>query len=312
MGKKAKSIAGIQKAAERKIDKSTLPPPPPPPEEEVGSAKPLEKPALPGSGFKVLNDDGYDDGGVADLSLLIDLEDSVQRRRRGENEYFQALKADLLPRATRGPMAKMTRREQKVSLAQLLFSEDDDCEDKGPSEVYIDQVDGEEDAATMKHRADRLAQAKAALRLSLLLREPACTSLSLSELCKRKLTFSGKKGATDALRCADKALEIAGNGFWDGDEIAIEANDDPVLDPKFEKKCHYTRSCQPSRTQASSHACIPPLHEIRPSSTWKCPCCHGKRRRSQRNLRKSFPSFGRRTPLRPCRLGKALSLRQHW
>jgi len=235
MGKKAKSIAGIQKAAERKIDKSTLPPPPPPPEEEVGSAKPLEKPALPGSGFKVLNDDGYDDGGVADLSLLIDLEDSVQRRRRGENEYFQALKADLLPRATRGPMAKMTRREQKVSLAQLLFSEDDDCEDKGPSEVYIDQVDGEEDAATMKHRADRLAQAKAALRLSLLLREPACTSLSLSELCKRKLTFSGKKGATDALRCADKALEIAGNGFWDGDEIAIEANDDPVLDPKFEK-----------------------------------------------------------------------------
>lgn len=132
-------------------------------------------------------------------------------------------------------MAKMTRREQKVSLAQLLFSEDDDCEDKGPSEVYIDQVDGEEDAATMKHRADRLAQAKAALRLSLLLREPACTSLSLSELCKRKLTFSGKKGATDALRCADKALEIAGNGFWDGDEIAIEANDDPVLDPKFEK-----------------------------------------------------------------------------
>lgn len=235
MGKKAKSIAGIQKAAERKIDKSTLPPPPPPPEEEVGSAKPLEKPALPGTGFKVLNEDGYDDGGVADLSLLIDLEDSVQRRRRGENEYFQALKADLLPRATRGPMAKMTRREQKVSLAQLLFSEDDDCEDKGPSEVYVDQVDGEEDAATLKHRADRLAQARAALRLSLLLREPACTSLSLSELCKRKLTFSGKKGATEALRCADKALEIAGTGFWDGDEISIEADDEPKLDPKFEK-----------------------------------------------------------------------------
>jgi len=235
MGKKAKSVAGIQKAADRKIDKSTLPPPPPPPEEEVGSAKPLEKPALPGTGFKVLNEDGYDDGGVADLSLLIDLEDSVQRRRRGENEYFQALKADLLPRATRGPMAKMTRREQKVSLAQLLFSEDDDCEDKGPSEVYVDQVDGEEDTATLKHRADRLAQARAALRLSLLLREPACTSLSLSELCKRKLTFSGKKGAVEALRCADKALEIAGSGFWDGDEISIEADDNPVLDPKFEK-----------------------------------------------------------------------------
>jgi len=122
-------------------------------------------------------------------------------------------------------MAKMTRREQKVSLAQLLFSEDDDCEDKGPSEVYVDQVDGEEDTATLKHRADRLAQARAALRLSLLLREPACTSLSLSELCKRKLTFSGKKGAVEALRCADKALEIAGSGFWDGDEISIEVRE---------------------------------------------------------------------------------------
>ena len=182
----------------------------------------MDKPALPGTGFKVLGGDGYDDGGVADLSLLIDLEDSVQRRRRGENEYFQALKADLLPRATKGPMAKMSRREQKVSLAQLLFSEDDDCEDKGPSEVYVDQVDGEEDAATLKHRGDRLAQARAALRLSLLLREPACTSLSLSELCKRKLTFSGKDGAKEALRCSEKALQIAGEGFWDGDEIAIE------------------------------------------------------------------------------------------
>ena len=195
---------------------------------QFGSAKPLDKPALPGTGFKVLGGEGYDDGGVADLSLLIDLEDSVQRRRRGENEYFQALKADLLPRATKGPMAKMSRREQKVSLAQLLFSEDDDCEDKGPSEVYVDQVDGEEDASTLKHRADRLAQARAALRLSLLLREPACTSLSLSELCKRKLTHSGKEGAEEALRCSEKALQIAGEGFWDGDEIAIEVCDDTL------------------------------------------------------------------------------------
>ena len=189
---------------------------------QVGSAKPLDKPALPGQGFKVLGEEGYDDGGVADLSLLIDLEDSVQRRKRGENEYFTALKADLLPRATRGPMAKMTRREQKVSLAQLLFSEDDDCEDKGPSEVYIEQVAADEDEATMKHRADRLAQARAALRLSLLLREPACASLSLSELCKRKLTQAGKAGAEEALRCANKAIEIAGPGFWDSDEVAIE------------------------------------------------------------------------------------------
>jgi len=235
MGKKARNAAGRLKAAGRKIDKSQLPPPPVPPEEELGSAKILDEPALPGSGFKVLDSEGYDDGGVADLSLLIDLEDSVQRRRRGHNEYFQALKADLLPRAVKGPMANMTRREQKVSLAQLLFSEDDDCEDKGPSEVYVEQVDGEEDAATIKHRAERLSQARAALRLSLLLRESACTSLSLSELCKRKLTFSGKAGAIDALRCADKALEISGPDFWDGDDIAIEAEDDLKPDPKYEK-----------------------------------------------------------------------------
>ena len=158
----------------------------------------------PHSGFKVIGTEGYDDGGVADLSLLIDLEDSVQRRKRGENEYFSALKADLLPRATRGPMAKMTRREQKVSLAQLLFSEDDDTEDKGPSEVYIEVDVSEEDGAVTKHRRDRLAQARAALRLSLLLREPACASLSLSELCKRKLTLSGKEGAEEALRWVEQ------------------------------------------------------------------------------------------------------------
>jgi len=234
MGKKAKSQAKIARAADRKVDKSTLPPPPPPPEEEFGSAKPLDKPSLPGTGFKVLGESGYDDGGVADLSLLIDLEDSVQRRKRGENEYFTALKADLLPRATRGPMGKMTRREQKVNLAQLLFSEDEDSEDKGPSEVYVDQVDGEEDAATIKLRTDRLMQAKSALRLSLLLREPACASLSLTELCKRKLALYGKKGAEDALRCAEKAIQIAGDGFWDGDEIAIEAEDNPKIDSTYE------------------------------------------------------------------------------
>jgi hypothetical protein len=235
MGKKSKQASGLARAAERKIDKSQLPPPPPPPEEEIGSAKPLGEQALPGGGFKILDADGFDDGGVADLSLLIDLEDNVQRRKRGETEYFSALRADLLPRATKGPMAKMTRREQKVSLAQLLFSEDDDCEDKGPSEVYIDQVDGDEDSATVKHRADRLSQARAALRLSLLLRESACTSLSLSELCKRKLTFAGKKGAEEALRCADRAVEIAGEGFWDRDEVALEAEEGPLMDPKFEK-----------------------------------------------------------------------------
>jgi len=235
MGKKAKSQTGIQKAQNRKIDKSTLPPPPPPISEEHGSSKVLDNPSLPGTGFKVLQGHGYDDGGVADLSLLIDLEDSVQRRRRGESEYFTALKADLLPRATKGPMAKMSRREQKVSLAQLLFSEDEEAEDRGPSEVFMDNADDEEDEMTKKHRATRLAQAKAALRLSLLLREAACASLSLSELCKRQLALKGKAGAEEALRCADKAMEIASDGFWDGDEVALEAEEVPQIDPKYEK-----------------------------------------------------------------------------
>lgn len=119
-------------------------------------------------------------------------------------------------------MAQMTRREQKVSLAQLLFSEDDDSEDKGPSEVYVDNVDGEEDEQTVKIRAARLSQARAALRMSLLLREGACASLSLAEICKRKLAYSGKAGADEALRCATKAIEIAGDSFWDGDEVAVE------------------------------------------------------------------------------------------
>jgi hypothetical protein len=48
MGKQSKSSKGKSKALERKIDKSTLPPPPPKPEDEIGSAKPLDKPALPG------------------------------------------------------------------------------------------------------------------------------------------------------------------------------------------------------------------------------------------------------------------------
>jgi len=246
MGKKPKSSKGIAKADSRRINKSELPEPPPPPEEEHGSSKPLEKPALPGTGFKVIGQEGYDDGGVADLSLLIDLEDSVQRRRRGENEYFTALKADLLPRATRGPMAQMTRREQKVSLAQLLFSEDDDSEDKGPSEVYVDNVDGEEDEQTVKIRAARLSQARAALRMSLLLREGACASLSLAEICKRKLAYSGKAGADEALRCATKAIEIAGDSFWDGDEVAVEAEDKPVVDEKYERNATTPGLAHPS------------------------------------------------------------------
>lgn len=182
----------------------------------------MEEPSLPGSGFKALDREGYDDGGVADLTLVIDLEDSILRRKRGENEYFTALKADLLPRVTKGPFAALTRREQKIKLAKLLFSEEETEDDKNPSEVWQDTVDGNEDALTKKLRVERLGSARLALSLSSVLREPACASLSLSEISKRRLAYYGKEGGEAALRCADKAIEIAGSGFWDRELIEVE------------------------------------------------------------------------------------------
>lgn len=186
----------------------------------------LTEPKIPGSEHKTLDQDGYDDGGVADLTLVIDLEDSALRRKRGENNYFSALKADLLPRVTQGQMADLSRRDQKIRLAKLLFSEEGEDEDESdPCEVYMDNVDGTEDDETKKLRLDRLNSAKFALRLSSVLREPACASLSLAEISKRYLTCYGKEYAEAALRCADKAIQISSDGFWDSDEIAIEVND---------------------------------------------------------------------------------------
>jgi hypothetical protein len=194
----------------------------------------LTDPKIPGSEYKTLDQAGYDDGGVADLTLVIDLEDSVLRRKRGENNYFSSLKADLLPRATLGAYANITRRDQKIRLAKLLFSEEDDEEeDANPSEVYVDSVDGKEDAATKQSRHDRLNSAKFALRLSSVLREPACASLSLSEISKRYLNCFGKEGAEAAVRCADKAIEISSDGFWDSDEIAIEVRKETTCAAKL-------------------------------------------------------------------------------
>merc|ERR1712238_649582 len=187
-------------------------------------------------------------------------DDSVLRRRRGENDYFTALKADLLPRVVKGSMAQLPRREQKIKLAKLLFSDEDQEEDKNSSEVWIDHVDGKEDAATIKIRTTRLASARIALSLSTVLREPACASISLSEISKRCLAAFGKAGGEDALRCADKAIEIAGPGFWDRDEAEIEAEENPVIDPKHEKNAtapglshEQTLKLQPMRV---SHLCL--------------------------------------------------------
>ena len=182
----------------------------------------LEEPRVPGSHFKALDRDGYDDGGVGDLTLVIDLEDNAMRRKRGETDYFTALKADLLPRVTHGKLANVPRREQKIQLAKMLFSDDAEQDDGTASEVYQDTVDGKEDEATKKKREERLRAAKYALYLSSVLREPACSSLSLAEISKRYLGLYGKKGGEAALRCATKAVEIASDGFYDSDLIAVE------------------------------------------------------------------------------------------
>jgi hypothetical protein len=197
----------------------------------------LEEPTLPGSGYKALDRDGFDDGGVADLTLVIDLEDSVLRRKRGDQEYFNALRQDLLPRVTRGALAKDSRREQKIKLAKLLFSEEENEEDANPSEVYVENaVDGQEDEATKAHRLQRLTSARSALTLSTVLREPACASLSLSEISKRRLSYYGKEGAEAALRCANKAIEIAGDGFYDTDEIEVEVSREIIWGDSLAKK----------------------------------------------------------------------------
>jgi len=200
----------------------------------MGSAKPIDTPnnTQKENNFKLLFQEGYDDGGVADLSLLVDLEDNVLRRKRGDSEYFAALRSDLLPRATKGSMSDLPRRDQKVSLAQLLFSEEEEA-DKGPSEVYIESVDVDPDVE--KKREERLTQSRAALRLSLLLREPSCLCISLSELSKRRLAYYGKEGAEDALRVIEKALEVAGDGYYDREDITLEAEDNPTPPPNYER-----------------------------------------------------------------------------
>jgi hypothetical protein len=188
----------------------------------------LDHAKIPGSSYKALDRDGYDDGGVADLTLVIDLEDTVIRRKRGELNYFAALKADLLPRVMNGSLASLSRRDQKIRLAKLLFDDDDtvsNADELNPSEVYKEFiVDGSEDEDLMNRRLERLKSAKYALRLSSILREAACSSLSLAEISKRYLSYDGKAGAEDAYRCAMKAVEIASDGFYDSDEIAIEVS----------------------------------------------------------------------------------------
>jgi hypothetical protein len=121
-------------------------------------------------------------------------------------------------------MAKLSRRDQKVQLAQLLFYEEDALDGTGLAEVYQETASDEGDPQTIARRESDLTNARASLRISLELREHACVSLSLTDICKRVMALKGKAGAEEALRCADKALEIASDGFWDNDEVAIEVS----------------------------------------------------------------------------------------
>jgi hypothetical protein len=128
-----------------------------------------------------------------------------------------------LPRVTHGKLAGVSRRDQKVQLAKILFSEEAEQEEGSASEVYMDTVDGKEDESTKKKREDRLRSAKYSLYLSSVLREPACCCLSLAEISKRYLGLYGaKNGGEAALRCAAKAVEIASDHFYDNDLIAME------------------------------------------------------------------------------------------
>jgi len=160
------------------------------------------------------------------LTLLLDLDDHILRRKRGENNFAAAIRSDLLPRVTSGPMARENRREQKIHLARMLFSDgeqklDDDDENGTPDEIYVENRDREEPELRRK-RQTRVQTAKQALKISLVLRDPSCTCISLTELSKRILLAKGKEGAEAALRCAEKALEMAGDGYYDYDEIAVE------------------------------------------------------------------------------------------
>jgi tetratricopeptide (TPR) repeat protein len=235
MGKKSKTgNSGKLKLSKKKLDPSLFPEPLPELADEIGSLRLLDKPQTPGSLRKNVGVDGYDDGGVGDLKLAIDLDDHVMRRKRGESNFVMAVQTDSLPRLREGQFKTVYRRDQKVQLAQILFSEDGGTDTDviqnptNTSEVYT-EVNDERDEETKKKFMDSLRSAKFALRLSIILKEPACICLSLAEISKRYLACYGKEGAEDARRCAMKGIEIATSEYYDVDEMAIEGEDKPEV-----------------------------------------------------------------------------------
>ena len=76
--------------------------------------------SLPGTQFNVLDKPGYyDDGGVGDLQLIIDLHDHTLIRIKKPAAYQTLLDNDELPKARRGPLKDVSRADQKAHLAQV-------------------------------------------------------------------------------------------------------------------------------------------------------------------------------------------------
>jgi tetratricopeptide (TPR) repeat protein len=183
---------------------------------------------------------------------MLDLEDMVLRRKRGDKAYYEASRDDLLPRQTTGPLAKMSRREQKVQLAQVLFG-DDPTDSSNSEEIYTPPIPGDEDPLVLRQIMKALATAKEALKLSIILEEPACMAMSLVEIAKRILLLKDKEGADDSLRCLEKACEISGEGFWDMDEIKVETMERPAINANYQKN-----ATKPGLANQASLKVMPP------------------------------------------------------
>ena len=161
------------------------------------------------------------------MKLIIDLDDNMLRRMKGDKDYNERLARDDLPKGRRGPIKDLSRRDQKAQLATLLFKEEEQDEDKGPSEVYYHSKSPQiaDDSKTRQHKMQRLKQAMMALRLSIMLRSAGCASLSLAELCKRRMQFDQRLSVA-ALRAAKLSLDIAGENEWDPDLVVLEAENE--------------------------------------------------------------------------------------
>jgi len=183
----------------------------------------------------------------------------VLRRKRGDKAYYEATRDDLLPRQSTGPLAKLARRDQKVQLAQVLFG-NDPTDSSNAEEIYSSPIPGDEDPLVIRQIMKALATAKEALKLSIVLEEPACMAMSLVEIAKRTVMLKDKDGADDALRILEKACEISGEDFWDMDEIKVETMEKPVVNANYQKNATKPGLANPASLKVMpprvSHLCL--------------------------------------------------------